>query len=126
METEKKKTEKTEMPASDAAPKAEQPPATQLTLDAHGATATYSNLCRVSGTPEEVIMDFALNPNPFGQPPTEAIKIDHRIVMGYEAAKRTAMVLIETVRRYEERFGAIELDARKRLRVPIAPAVASS
>ena len=80
------------------------------------AHATYSNLCRVTGTPEEVIMDFALNPNAFGQVMDETIVIDHRIVMGYEAAKRTALVLLETVRRHEERFGVIELDPRKRLR----------
>lgn len=78
--------------------------------------ATYSNLCRTTGTPEEVIMDFALNPNAFGTVLSEPIKIDHRIVMGYEAAKRTAIVLMETVRRHEERFGTIELDPRKRLR----------
>jgi hypothetical protein len=78
--------------------------------------ATYSNLCRVTGTPEEVMMDFALNPNAFGRVVDETVKIDHRIVMSYEAAKRTAFVLLETIRRHEERFGAVELDPRKRLR----------
>ena len=78
--------------------------------------AAYSNLCRVTGTPEEVVMDFALNVNAFGQVLEESVKVDHRIVMGYQAAKRTALVLLETVRRYEERFGEIELDPRKRLK----------
>ncbi|MGA3169875.1 MAG: DUF3467 domain-containing protein [Chthoniobacteraceae bacterium] len=78
--------------------------------------ATYSNLCRVTGTPEEVMMDFALNPNAFGRVVDETVKIDHRIVMSYEAAKRTAFVLLETIRRHEERFGPVELDPRKRLR----------
>ena len=78
--------------------------------------ATYSNLCLVTGTPEEVMMDFALNPNAFGRVMDEVVKIDHRIVMSYEAAKRTAFVLLETIRRHEERFGAVELDPRKRLR----------
>jgi hypothetical protein len=66
-------------------------------------------------------MDFGLNPNAFGQPPADPIMIDHRIVMGYQAAKRTALVLLETIRRYEDRFGAIELDARKRLKTQEAP-----
>ena len=78
--------------------------------------ATYSNLCRVTGTPEEVMMDFALNPNAFGRIMDEKVKIDHRIVMSYEAAKRTAYVLIETIKRHEERFGEIQLDPRKRLK----------
>ncbi|MGD0651870.1 MAG: DUF3467 domain-containing protein [Verrucomicrobiia bacterium] len=93
----------------------EQPQALKLHYD-ESAHATYSNLCRVTGTPEEVIMDFALNPNAFGPAVDEPMKIDHRIVMGYEAAKRTALVLLETVRRHEERFGEIELDPRRRLK----------
>ena len=93
----------------------EQSQALKLLYDA-SAHATYSNLCRVTGTPEEVIMDFALNPNAFGAVVDEPMKIDHRIVMGYEAAKRTALVLLETMRRHEERFGEIELDPRKRLK----------
>lgn len=84
------------------------------------AHATYSNMCRVTGTPEEVIMDFALNPNAFGQVVEESMKIDHRIVMGYQAAKRTALVLLETIRQHEARFGEIELDPRRRLRTPPA------
>ncbi len=91
--------------------------ATTLTLAYdESSRATYSNLCRVTGTPEEVMMDFALNPNAFGRVVDERVKIDHRIVMSYEAAKRTAFVLLETIRRHEERFGAVELDPRKRLK----------
>jgi hypothetical protein len=105
----------------DSKPAAEQeapaPPTAALSLVlGESAHATHSNMCRVTGTPEEVVMDFALNVNAFGQVLNESVTIDHRIVMGYEAAKRTALVLLETVRRYEERFGEIELDPRKRLK----------
>jgi hypothetical protein len=93
----------------------DQPDSLKLNCDA-SAHATYSNFCRVTGTPEEIIMDFALNPNAFGKIIDEPLKTDHRIVMGYQAAKRTALVLLETVRRFEERFGEIELDPRKRLK----------
>jgi len=77
---------------------------------------SYANVCRATGTPEEVIMDFALNPNAFGSVVDEPVRIDHRIVMSYEAVKRTALVLLETVRRHEERFGEIQLDPRKKLK----------
>jgi hypothetical protein len=89
--------------------------AKDLSVD-ESSRAAYANLCRVTGTPEEVVMDFALNVNAFGPVLDEQVKVDHRIVMGYQAAKRTALVLLETVRRYEERFGEIELDPRKRLK----------
>jgi hypothetical protein len=100
---------------TDVKPAAAAPAQEKLVYD-ESAQARYSNLCRVTGTPEVVIMDFALNPNAFGTVLEEPLKIDHRIVMGYQAAKRTALVLLETVRRYEERFGEIELDPRKRLK----------
>jgi hypothetical protein len=103
----------------DTAPAESQPVGESLTVNlAYDASshATYSNLCRVTGTPEEVMMDFALNPNAFGRVTDEIVKIDHRIVMSYEAAKRTAFVLLETIRRHEEHFGEVELDPRKRLR----------
>ena len=108
---------KTEKPAAtDSGAKAvEQTQGAKLLYDA-SVHATYSNLCRVTGTPEEVIMDFALNPNAFGTVVDEPMKVDHRIVMSYEAAKRSALVLLETVRRHEERFGEIELDPRRRLK----------
>ena len=93
----------------------DQPDNPKLNYD-ESAHATYSNFCRVTGTPEEIIMDFALNPNAFGKVIDEPLKTDHRIVMSYQAAKRTALVLLETVRRFEERFGEIELDPRKRLK----------
>jgi hypothetical protein len=31
-------------------------------------TASYSNFCRVTGAPEELIIDFGINPQPFGVP----------------------------------------------------------
>ncbi len=108
-------TEKSSEPTSADAQKLADAAAQSLVY-AESSRATFANLCRVTGTPEEVMMDFALNPNAFGRVMDETVKIDHRIVMTYEAAKRTAYVLLETVRRHEENFGPIELDPRKRLR----------
>ena len=36
----------------------------QLQVDDSKAIATYANFCRVTGTPEELIVDFGLNPQP--------------------------------------------------------------
>ena len=96
--------------------KATQPAAKQLPILVDRAKTTYANLARVTGTPEEVILDLALNPNAFGQVLDENISVDHRIVMSYAASKRLLLVLNEVVRRYEERFGHIEIDVNRRLR----------
>ena len=42
---------------------AEQEGQVRIELDDSGVDGLYSNLCRVSSTPEEVILDLALNPN---------------------------------------------------------------
>ena len=49
-----------EKPAQGDAPEAAQQ--VRISLDDSTVTAAYSNFCRVTGTPEEVIIDFALNP----------------------------------------------------------------
>lgn len=90
----------------------------QMKISAEGVEATYANLCRVTSTPEEVIMDFALNPNAFGKVLDEPVKVRHRIIMNYQAAKRVAMILGETIRRHENAYGSIELDPRKRVKQP--------
>ena len=37
----------------------------EIVLNDRDAHSAYSNFARVTATPEEVIIDFALNPNPF-------------------------------------------------------------
>src|SRR6476619_234222 len=54
----------------------------QVVVDASKAHAAYANFCRVTGTPEELIIDFGLNSQPIGVP-TEPIEISQRIVVNY-------------------------------------------
>ena len=49
-----------------------QAPALEIQLDP-AARPIYSNFCRVTGTPEEVALDFALNLNAFGRVLDETI-----------------------------------------------------
>src|SRR5262245_58799010 len=56
-------------------------------VDTSQLSSTYTNWYRVTGTPEELILDFGLNPQ-MGQAPTEAIKLTHRLVMNFYTAKR--------------------------------------
>ena len=46
----------------------EQPP--RVKIDDTGASCSYANFCRVTGTPEELIVDFGLNTQPFGEWPS--------------------------------------------------------
>jgi hypothetical protein len=73
----------------------------------------YSNFCRVTATPEEVILDFGLNPQPFATGRQE-VKANQRIVMNFYTAKRLLTALGMTIQRHEGTFGSIELDVRRR------------
>jgi hypothetical protein len=79
--------------------------------DAHSA---YSNFARVTATPEEVILDFALNPNPFAQGKHE-VKITQRLIVNFFTAKRLCRALVATLQRIEASFGPIELDVQRRV-----------
>jgi hypothetical protein len=105
-----------------AAPAAEQAQAPaqaqqprQLVVDASKATALYSNFCRVTGTPEELIIDFGLNSQPMGVP-TAPIEVTQRIIVNYFTAKRMLAALQMSLARHEAAFGVLETDVQKRVR----------
>lgn len=92
----------------------------RITMDDSAVHATYSNFCRVTGTPEEVVIDFSLNPNPFTQQ-DQKISVDTRLVLNYYTAKRLFAALQQTIMRHEQNFGVIELNVQRRLQ-PGSPA----
>jgi len=98
-----------------AAPAIQQPQ--QPKVDDSKAEARYANFCRVTGTPEEVIIDFALNSQPVGIP-TEPIVTHQRLVINYFTAKRMLGALHLTVQRHEQAFGVLETDINKRVKQP--------
>ena len=86
----------------------------RITMDDKEVEASYSNFCRVTGTPEEILIDFALNPNPFTRQ-DQTILLDKRIVLNHYTAKRLLAALQQTVMRHEQNFGVIELNVQRRL-----------
>ena len=95
----------------------QQAPSTEVVVDDSSTLPSYSNFCRVTATPEEVILDFGLNPQPFATGRQE-VKANQRIVMNFYTAKRLLTALGMTIQRHEQTFGAIELDVRRRLAAP--------
>ena len=109
-----------ELPAEDtldranASPAPSAPQRTGLEVVDRDALCTYANFCRVTGTPEELIVDFALNSQPFGVP-TEPIAVKQRIVLNYYTAKRLLHALHLSIQRHEGAFGLLETDVNKRV-----------
>jgi len=96
-----------------------------VAVDDTKAVAVYANFCRVTGTPEEVILDYGLNPQPFGRP-TQPIAISQRIVMNFYCAKRMLHAMQVTIERHEATFGTLETDIQKRAKTGVASPKSSS
>ena len=92
-----------------------QPQRVQVEIDDSKVMALYANFCRVTGTPEELIIDFGLNPQPFGVP-THPIPVTQRIITNFYTAKRMLHALGLTIQRHEAAFGVLETDVQKRMR----------
>ena len=96
-----------------AAAEAQKPVQVQVVDDQ--ALATYANFCRVTGSPEELIVDFGLNPQPIGVP-KDPIHVKQRIIVNFYTAKRLLAALQMSVARHESVFGVLETDINKRVR----------
>jgi hypothetical protein len=105
-----------ETPEQPQAPAGQQPPQqTQIEVDDSHMVCSYANFCRVTGSPEELIIDFGLNPQPMGTP-QKAVRVDQRIVVNFFTAKRLLAALHMSVQRHEGAFGVLETDVQKRVK----------
>lgn len=98
-----------EAPQQQAAP-------VQVQVKDDKANSAYANFCRVTGSPEELIVDFGLNPQPVGVP-KDPIHVNQRVIMNFYTAKRLLAALQMSVQRHEAVFGTLETDIQKRLKV---------
>jgi Protein of unknown function (DUF3467) len=87
----------------------------QFTVDTTALSAAYANFCRVTGTPEELVLDFGLNTQ-MTPVPNEPVKLTHRLVMNYFTAKRLLGALHMAVQQHENAYGVLETDIQKRMR----------
>src|SRR5438045_3026488 len=105
-------------PSATETPPAGQPP--QFPTDYSQLSTVYTNFCRVSVTPEELVLDFGLNtsvtPNQ-----SEPIKLSHRVVMNFFTAKRLMTALMSVVNQHENAYGVLELDFQRRARTAPRP-----
>ena len=85
-----------------------------ISVDDSKTISSYANFCRVTGSPEELIVDFGMNAQPMGNN-DKPVEISQRIVLNFYTAKRLLHALHVSVQRHEEVFGNIETDIQKRV-----------
>ena len=77
----------------------------RVRIDESSIKTSYASGFRPAATPEEVVLDFGMNITRMtGQ----------KDVMNYYATKRLAIALSQLIRKYEDQFGELELNASKR------------
>jgi hypothetical protein len=86
----------------------------QQTIEPDNLEPIYSNFARVTGSPEELVLDFGLNTQPFGATGTP-VKVSQRLVLNYFTAKRLWAALGMSLQRHEQAFGVLETDVNKRV-----------
>ena len=106
------------MTDSPTSPVADEATSSVPLVDLSKAETFYVNFCRVTGTPEELIIDFALQTDPAA--PSETLMAPQRITLGFYTAKRLFQALQVTLQRHEAAFGAIETSIEARLLHPPA------
>jgi hypothetical protein len=92
----------------------------QFSVDTSGLSTAYANFCRVTGTPEELVLDFGLNTQ-MTPVPAEPVKLTHRLVVNYFTAKRLLGALHMAVQQHENVYGVLETDIQKRVRAQQRP-----
>jgi hypothetical protein len=83
-------------------------------IETDSLKTSYANVFRIAQTPNELIVDFGLNLNLFGPILPEPLKLENRIVMTHETAKRLMLHMANAIQSYETQYGMIEVDPAKR------------
>ena len=90
----------------------------RVRIDESNVKTSYASGFRPIVTAEEVILDFGMNLARLTgdkESPYEVVfQANNRVIMSYYSTKRLAIALGQVVRRFEEKFGELELNAAKR------------
>ena len=76
----------------------------QIEIDEQTAQGIYTNLAVVSHSETEIVIDFIFLP-----PQTNKAKVRGRIVTSPSHAKKILLALDDNIKKYEARFGKIEV-----------------
>jgi hypothetical protein len=88
----------------------------QVPINDADLQSLYVNFFRVTGNPDEVLLDLGIYSQVVGAGGPEPVNLSHRLIMNFVTAKKLAEVLKVVVDRHQQAFGVIEIDPNRRLR----------
>ncbi len=78
--------------------------------DTSNVNSAYANVCNVTSTREEVVLNFGVN-KAWGRGAQEVeIELTNRLILSPFAAKRLAQLLGKLIDEYETRYGVLDTD----------------
>ena len=86
----------------------------QVAVDDTKANVCYSSNCLISATAEEIIVDFARTMRAGSQDDIPLLTVDTKVIMSPWSAKRLAIQLGQVVQNFEDIYGSLETDPRRR------------
>lgn len=103
--------------ADETKPEAAPPGSVQVAVDDSNLAPLYVNFFRVTGNPDEVLLDIGMLSQVVTATGPEPVRLTNRLIMNFVTAKKLAEVLKVVVSRHEQAFGVVETDPTRRLRV---------
>jgi len=88
----------------------------QVPINDDEMQSLYVNFFRVTGNPDEVLLDLGMYSQVIQATGPEPVNLSHRLIMNFVTAKKLAEVLRVVVARHEQAFGVVEVDPNRRLR----------
>ena len=81
--------------------------------DTNNSNSSYANVCNVTSTHEEMVLNFGVNQTWDRSPQEVEIQLTNRIILSPFTAKRLMVLLSRLIHEYESRYGEIKLDVPK-------------
>jgi len=82
----------------------------------------YANVVNTAGTREEIILMFGVHQAWQSGVKDVTVQLSDRIILSPYAAKRLHVLLGQTLREYETRYGVLKLEGTTSLTKPVEPA----
>lgn len=83
--------------------------APSIRWDDSGITNSYSNVCNVSSSREEVVLVFGINKTWEREKNELEVQLSNRVILSPFAAKRLSLLLNNVLKQYETRFGTLDV-----------------
>jgi hypothetical protein len=89
---------------------------TQVAVRDADLEVLYTNFFRVTGNPDEVLLDLGMFSQVMTPSGPEPVNLTHRVVLNIVTAKKLAEVMRMVIARYEQTYGMVEVDPNRRVR----------